>query len=114
MMALPGVGLIITENASIDWEVGRTTGNPIRLDHDRFRTALGELTEAVHNEGAKTAVQLHHTGRQNSRANIETGEPPISASDGPASLYGDLRAACTTTRSQAWSRNTPKRRAARC
>lgn len=84
-----GVGLIITENTSIDWEVGRTVGNPIRLDHDRFRTALGELTEAVHNEGAKIAVQLHHTGRQNSRANIETGEPPISASDGPASLYGD-------------------------
>ncbi len=84
-----GVGLIITENTSIDWEVGRTTGNPIRLDHDRFRTALGELTEAVHNEGGKIAVQLHHTGRQNSRANIETGEAPVSASDGPASLFGD-------------------------
>lgn len=31
-----GVGLIITENTSIDWEVGRTTGHPIRIDHDRF------------------------------------------------------------------------------
>jgi 2,4-dienoyl-CoA reductase-like NADH-dependent reductase (Old Yellow Enzyme family) len=46
-----GVGLIILENTSIDWEVGRTVGNPARLDHDRFRTALGELTEAVHSEG---------------------------------------------------------------
>ncbi len=84
-----GIGLIITENTSIDWEVGRTVGNPIRLDHDRFRTALGELTEAVHNEGGKIAVQLHHTGRQNTRANTETGEAPFSASPGPASAFGD-------------------------
>jgi len=80
-----GIGLIILENTSIDWEVGRTVGNPARLDHDRFRTALGELTEAVHNEGGRFAAQLHHTGRQNTRANSETGEAPISASDGPAS-----------------------------
>lgn len=33
-----GVGLIILENTSINWEVGRTVGNPVRLDHDRFRT----------------------------------------------------------------------------
>jgi len=84
-----GVGLIILENTSIDWEVGRTTGNPARLDHDRFRTAMGELTEAVHNEGGKIAAQLHHTGRQNSRANIETGEAPIAPSDGAASAFGD-------------------------
>ncbi len=84
-----GVGLIILENTSIDWEVGRTVGNPARLDHDRFRTALGELTEAVHNEGGRIAAQLHHTGRQNTRANIETGEAPVSASDGLASLFGD-------------------------
>jgi dimethylglycine catabolism A len=84
-----GVGLIILENTSIDWEVGRTVGNPARLDHDRFRTALGELTEAVHNEGGRIAAQLHHTGRQNTRGNIETGEMPVSASDGPASLFGD-------------------------
>jgi hypothetical protein len=69
--------------------VGRTVGNPVRLDHDRFRTALGELTEAVRNEGGRIAAQLHHTGRQNSRANIGTGEAPVSASDGPASRYGD-------------------------
>jgi dimethylglycine catabolism A len=61
-----GVGLIITENTSVDWELGRTVGNPMRIDHDRFRAGLTDLVEAVHNEGAKIAVQLHHTGRQNS------------------------------------------------
>ena len=50
-----GVGLIILENTSIDWEVGRTVGHPIRIDHDRFRAGLADLVEAVHNEGAKIA-----------------------------------------------------------
>jgi 2,4-dienoyl-CoA reductase (NADPH2) len=47
-----GVGLIITENTSIDWEVGRTAGHPIRIDHDRFIGALSNLVDAVHGEGA--------------------------------------------------------------
>ncbi|RZL74171.1 MAG: NADH oxidase, partial [Rhodococcus sp. (in: high G+C Gram-positive bacteria)] len=77
-----GVGLIIIENTSIDWEVGRTVGHPIRIDHDRFRAGLSDLVEAVHNEGAKIAVQLHHTGRQNSQGNTERNEPPIAPTAG--------------------------------
>ena len=77
-----GVGLIILENTSIDWEVGRTVGHPIRIDHDRFRHGLADLAEAVHNEGAKIAVQLHHTGRQNSQGNTERNEPPIAPDRG--------------------------------
>ena len=83
-----GVGLIITENTSVDWEVGRTVGNPMRIDHDRFRTALHDLVEAVHFEGAKVAVQLHHTGRQNSQGNTERNEPPIAPTAGITSAFG--------------------------
>lgn len=83
-----GVGLIITENTSVDWMVGRTVGHPIRIDHDRFRSGLAALTEAVHNEGAKIAVQLHHTGRQNSQANTERNEPPIAPTAGITSAFG--------------------------
>jgi 2,4-dienoyl-CoA reductase (NADPH2) len=83
-----GVGLIIIENTSVDWEVGRTVGNPIRIDHDRFRAGLMDLTEAVHNEGAKIAVQLHHTGRQNSQGNTERNEPPIAPTAGITSAFG--------------------------
>lgn len=83
-----GVGLIITENTSVDWQVGRTSGNPLRVDHDRFRASLRDLAEAVHNEGAKIALQLHHTGRQNSAANTETGEPPIAPTAGITSVFG--------------------------
>ena len=83
-----GVGLIIIENTSIDWEVGRTVGHPIRIDHDRFRAGLADLVEAVHNEGAKIAVQLHHTGRQNSQGNTERNEPPIAPTAGITSAFG--------------------------
>lgn len=83
-----GVGLIITENTSIDWKVGRTVGHPMRIDHDRYISGLQELVEAVHNEGAKIAVQLHHTGRQNSRKNTETNEPPLAPTAGITSAFG--------------------------
>lgn len=83
-----GVGLIITENTSVDWMVGRTVGHPMRIDHDRFRSGLAALTEAVHNEGAKIAVQLHHTGRQNSQSNTEQNEPPIAPTAGITSAFG--------------------------
>lgn len=82
------VGLIITENTSVDWMVGRTAGHPMRIDHDRFRSGLAALTEAVHNEGAKIAVQLHHTGRQNSQGNTERNEPPIAPTAGITSAFG--------------------------
>lgn len=83
-----GVGLIITENTSIDWDVGRTVGHPIRIDHDRFIGGLSNLVDAVHGEGAKIAVQLHHTGRQNSQGNTEHNEPPIAPTAGITSAFG--------------------------
>lgn len=83
-----GVGLIITENTSIDWEIGRTNGHPIRIDHDRFIGALSNLVDAVHGEGAKIAVQLHHTGRQNSQGNTERNEPPLAPTAGITSAFG--------------------------
>ena len=83
-----GFGLIIIENTSIDWEVGRTVGHPIRIDHDRFIGGLADLVEAVHDEGAKISVQLHHTGRQNSLGNTERGEPPLAPTAGITSAFG--------------------------
>ena len=83
-----GTGLIITENTSIDWEVGRTVGHPIRIDHDRFIGGLTNLVDAVHDDGAKIAVQLHHTGRQNSQGNTERNQPPLAPTAGITSAFG--------------------------
>jgi 2,4-dienoyl-CoA reductase (NADPH2) len=83
-----GIGLIIIENTSINWEVGRTVGHPIRIDHDRFIGGLANLVDAVHDEGAKISVQLHHTGRQNSQGNTENNEPPLAPTAGITSAFG--------------------------
>ena len=64
-----GVGLIILENTSIDWRSG---GRSVT----RFASTttascrLADLVEAVHNEGAKIAPQLHHTGVRTRRATL--------------------------------------------
>ena len=84
-----GVGLMITENAAIDWSQGRAVGNPLRLDEYRFRAGLSELVEAVHNEGAKIAAQLHHGGRQTTIRNIPGGGAPVAATAGITSAFGD-------------------------
>lgn len=83
-----GVGLIITENTSVDWAVGRTGGHPLRIDNDRYKSGLVDLVEAVHNEGAKIAVQLHHTGRQNSSTNTDGNVPPIAPTADIVSAFG--------------------------
>jgi len=83
-----GVGLIILENTCVDWEVGRSAGHPIRIDNDRFILGLSDLAEAAQNEGAKIAVQLHHTGRQNTRGNTTRNEPPIAPTAGITSAFG--------------------------
>jgi 2,4-dienoyl-CoA reductase (NADPH2) len=46
------------------------------------------LVDAVHGEGAKIAVQLHHTGRQNSQDNTERNEPPLAPTAGITSAFG--------------------------
>lgn len=60
----------------------------MRIDEDRFRSGLLALTEAVHNKGAKIAVQLHHTGRQNSQSNTEGNVPPLAPTGGITSAFG--------------------------
>lgn len=85
-----GVGLIIIENTCIDWLVGRASGNPIRIDQDIYTCGLRDLVEAVHKYDTKIASQPHHSGRQNTRANIEGGRSPIAPSSIPCGLCKDI------------------------
>jgi 2,4-dienoyl-CoA reductase (NADPH2) len=91
-----GVGLITLENTCVDWETGRGSGAPIRIDEDRFVPGLNDLVEAVHAAGAKIAAQLYHAGRQSDhrvtlvRAGIATDlDAPLSASDVTSTAIGD-------------------------
>jgi 2,4-dienoyl-CoA reductase-like NADH-dependent reductase (Old Yellow Enzyme family)/thioredoxin reductase len=62
-----GVGLIITEVCAVD---RRGKGFPSELGvwDDSFIEGLALIPEAVHGEGGKVALQLHHAGRETFKA----------------------------------------------
>ena len=57
-----GAGLIITGVATVAWPDGAAMPGPIGLSEERFLPGLTRLAAAVHQHGAKIAVQLHHGG----------------------------------------------------
>ncbi len=59
-----GVGLIITEFTTIEYELGRAETNQLRIDDDRFISGFRRLAQSIHKYGTKIFVQLHHAGRQ--------------------------------------------------
>ena len=58
-----GFGLIITECTAISYE-GRSLENECGMWEDSLIPSYQKLTESVHKEGAKIAVQLRHCGRE--------------------------------------------------
>ncbi|MFA4835903.1 MAG: FAD-dependent oxidoreductase [Dehalococcoidia bacterium] len=57
-----GVGLIIVEGACVD-PVGKATPYELEISDDRFIPGLKGLVDALHQQGAKAALQLNHNGR---------------------------------------------------
>lgn len=74
-----GAALITTGSAYImpDYSIGQVTGNHIGIYKDSQIADLGELADAIKENGAKAAIQIFHGGRQ---ARYKT---PISFSDIP-------------------------------
>ena len=56
-----GMGLIIVEYTSVD-PGGRCVPTQLGIYDDRFIPGFRRLTSAVHEEGAKIALQIHHGG----------------------------------------------------
>jgi len=67
-----GMGLIIVEYTSVH-PVGRCIPNQLGAYDDRFIPGFKRLTEAVHEHGAKIALQIHHGGAK-ARAQYTGGE----------------------------------------
>lgn len=59
-----GTGLIIVENAMVDWENGRNSDSVMSADDDRFIPGLAELAGTIKNHGACACLQLNHCGAQ--------------------------------------------------
>jgi len=69
-----GTGLIIIETVMIDWESGRNTDAVMSIDDDKFIPGQAELVKAIHEHGAKVAIQLLHAGAE-ARISIEKMAP---------------------------------------
>ncbi len=72
-----GAGLIIVESAAIN-RGGRSSPFQLIMYKDEFIPGWKKLVDAVHQHGAKIAVQLAHCGRQGKSA--FTGEQPVAPS----------------------------------
>lgn len=83
-----GVGLIIVENACVDFPSGANGTTQLRIDEDSNIPGLAELCERVHAYGACIAVQINHAGAAAMASRI--GMQPVSASDLPVKKGGDI------------------------
>ncbi|MCC0652276.1 FAD-dependent oxidoreductase [Clostridioides sp. ES-S-0001-03] len=84
-----GTGLIIVENACVDFPLGSNGTTQIRIDHDRYIPALYKLTESLHKHGACVAIQINHSGASAMPDRIN-GLTPVSSSNIPSKNGGTI------------------------
>ena len=58
LRAKGGTGLIILENANIEYPAGSNGTSQIRIDHDSFMPRYYQLVENLHKNGATVAIQV--------------------------------------------------------
>lgn len=80
--ALGGAGLIIVENACIDYPAARHGATQPRIDSDEFIPGLARLARAVHDAGAKISIELTHPGL-NASLKFNGGRRPVAPSSIP-------------------------------
>jgi 2,4-dienoyl-CoA reductase-like NADH-dependent reductase (Old Yellow Enzyme family)/thioredoxin reductase len=78
-----GTGLIITQICAIDPR-GRSFSKEIGIWSDDFIPGLKKIPEAVHREGGKVGLQLHHAGRETFAAVV--GASPEAPSPIPSKI----------------------------
>lgn len=76
-----GVGMIIVENACVDFPQGSNGTTQLRIDHDNYIPRLYKLCETIHKHNTKIAIQLNHAGA--SAVEERIGMQPVSASNLP-------------------------------
>ena len=82
-----GTGLIILENANVEYPVGSNGTSQIRIDHDSFMPRFYQLVEMLHKSGATVAIQINHAGASASSA--RTGMETVSSSNIPTKAGGE-------------------------
>ena len=77
LRAKGGAGLVIIEATAIDYPTGRSVLNAAISD-DVYIPSLRRLADEIHGNGAKTVLQIVHSGRQTSLERC--GTQPVSCS----------------------------------
>ena len=88
LMARSGVGLVVVENATIDYAKGRGSPRTLRADINDCLEGLAELAAAIQAEGALASLQINHAGR------FAAVDQPLAPS--PVETFGRLPRALTT------------------
>lgn len=86
-----GVGLIIVENANVDFPLGNNGAVQLRIDEDRFVPELSRLREAIYDAdpSCQAAIQINHAGGQTTSS--KTGGLQIVApSNVPTRTGGEI------------------------
>ena len=86
--AMGGVGLIIVENACVEYPSGSNGTTQLRIDHDNYIPRLYKLVETIHKHNSKIAIQLNHDGA--SAVEERIGMQPVSASNLPNKKGGAI------------------------
>jgi 2,4-dienoyl-CoA reductase-like NADH-dependent reductase (Old Yellow Enzyme family)/thioredoxin reductase len=82
-----GVGMIIVENACVDWPVAKVSPAVLTIHNDKFIAGLADLVEEITPYDVKTSIQLHHAGRQTTLRNLE-GQQLVAPSAIPSEGAG--------------------------
>lgn len=88
LRAKGGTGLIILENANVEYPAGSNGTSQIRIDHDSFMPRYYQLVESLHKNGACVAIQINHAGASASSA--RTGMETVSSSNIPTKEGGEI------------------------
>ena len=88
LRAKGGVGLIILENANVEYPVGSNGTSQIRIDHDSYMPRYYQLVESLHKDGATVAIQINYAGASASSA--RTGVETVSSSNVPTKAGGEI------------------------
>lgn len=88
LRAKGGTGLIILENANVEYPVGSNGTSQIRIDHDSFMPRFYQLVENLHKSGTTVAIQINHAGASASSA--RTGMQTVSSSNIPTKAGGEI------------------------
>ena len=89
LRAKGGTGLIIVENACVDYPMGTNGTKQCRIDDNQFVPGFYTLVERLHAYGAKVSVQLNHAGASAYALRLN-GEQPVSASNIPSKTGGAI------------------------